>query len=256
MIRIRSIAALLVGTVLSAGPAAAAISDDDGEAICLEGSGDYVVLVHGLTWFPDPIRQTADYFSRQNYSVVTLRYESRKVDQVGDAVEVLRRAVTRYCTDRKRRIHLLGHSMGAIIIRQFLAESPPPRLGRVVLMACPNHGTRLANALHKVPSLKHIFGAAAAQLGTREDCVPRTLAPPSYAPGIIMGGRSMFPFLSPFVPGRDDGVVAIDSGRIDGMGDFLVLPTTHTYLPRCESALFRAHCFFQTGRFLTQTAKR
>jgi pimeloyl-ACP methyl ester carboxylesterase len=256
-----SMAGLLAGFLGVLSPALAAseaspLRTTDADAVCCEGTGDYLVLVHGLSWFHDPIPTTTDFFARQGYFVVTLRYEARKVDAVADAVDVLRRAVARHCSDPKRRIHFLGHSLGAIIIRQFLDESPPPRLGRVVLMACPNRGTTLADLLQKVPSLKHIFGGAAAQLGTRGDCVPFTLGSPRYAPGVIMGGRSMFPFLSPFVPGRDDGVVAVDSGRIDGMADFLVLPTTHTYLPRCENALFQAHCFFQTGHFLIESTSQ
>ena len=177
------------------------------------------------------------------------------MDSLSDVTAALRRVVAEHCTDPNRRIHFLGHSMGAIVIRKFLDESPPPRLGRVVLMGCPNHGTSLADALRHSTALRRVFGSAAAELGTSRRSVPSSLGPARYGPGIIMAGRSVFPFLSPFVHGRDDGVVAIDSGRLDGMADFRILKTTHTFLPRCERALHEADVFFRTGKFSAAPAR-
>jgi pimeloyl-ACP methyl ester carboxylesterase len=49
------------------------------------------------------------------------------------------------------RVHMLGHSMGGIVVRGALAmlgSAVPPRArGRVVLMATPNHGSPVATAL-------------------------------------------------------------------------------------------------------------
>ncbi|MGI8602544.1 MAG: esterase/lipase family protein [Verrucomicrobiales bacterium] len=240
---------LLALSVLPAAKgAAAAITKTD--FVCHEGNGPYLVLVHGLSWFRDSNKIATDFFCKAGYHVIAVQYDSRKIADASDAVAVLRRVVAQTCVDRTRLINFLGHSLGAIVIRQYLAETPPPRLGRVVLMGCPNQGTALANALPRLPALKRVFGGAAAQLGTHEGSLPNTLGPAPYRPGIIMGGRSMFPFLSPFVPGRDDGVVGVESGRLKGMGDFLVLPTTHTYLPRCEVAIVEADSFFKTGKFL------
>jgi pimeloyl-ACP methyl ester carboxylesterase len=245
---------LLIGPV--AGDAAASVPAlAHHNAVCtrVDGRGDYVVLVHGLSWYRDANRAARMFFAARGYSVVAFGYDSRKAASLSDVTSALREGVAANCIDPRRRIHFLGHSMGAIIIRKFLDESPPPRLGRVVFMGCPNHGTSLADALTHSSALRLIFGPAAAELGTGRDSVPSSLGPAPYGPGIIMAGRSMFPFLSPFVPGRDDGVVAVDSGRLEGMADFRVLRTTHTFLPRCERALHEADLFFRTGQFSATT---
>ena len=67
--------------------------------------------------------------------------------------------------------------------------------------------------------------------------------------GIIMGSRSAFPFLSPFVPGTDDGIVAVEAGKVERMGDFLVTPTNHCNIARTEEVLRQIAFFLVHGTF-------
>jgi len=43
------------------------------------------------------------------------------------------------------RIHLVGHSLGAIIIRRALTMAVPVKIGRVVMLAPPNRGSKSAD---------------------------------------------------------------------------------------------------------------
>lgn len=213
------------------------------------GAGDYVVLVHGLDWFRDTLEPTADFLNRQGYETVNVRYPSRQVRNPQEAAHWVRRVISEQCQDRTKRVHLVAHSMGALVVREYLAEGKPDRLGRVVLLAAPNHGTPLAEALRWKPLAK-IFAPAVAV-----SCCPNPMdsslpGSADYAPGILMGNRpGWFPYLSPFIKGPDDGVVAVESGRLDGMADFRVLTTSHTRMPRNPETLREVLAFLQAGRF-------
>ena len=134
--------------------------------------------------------------------------------------------------DRKR-IHLVAHSMGALVVREYLAAGKPARLGRVVLLAAPNHGTPLAEPLKWKPLGRDDRSGRGGLLLSDASPIEACRTTADYAPGILMGNRpGWFPYLSPFIKGPDDGVVAVDSGRLEGMADFRVLTTSHTRMPQ------------------------
>lgn len=215
------------------------------------GAGDYVVLVHGVDWFRDTLKPTADFLNREGYCTINVRYPSRKITCTEEAVDWVDKVVTERCTDPARKIHLIGHSMGTAVVREYLTERRPARLGRVVLLAAPNRGTPLASPLRWKPLGKMICPAAAA-LGCGKKGAP--LAEPAavdFAPGVLMGNRpGWLPFFSPFLPGADDGVVPVSSGALPGMAELRVLPTSHTAMPRNGEVLSETLSFLRTGRFV------
>lgn len=214
------------------------------------GAGDYVVLVHGLDWFRDTLKPTADYLNREGFCTINVRYPSRKVRCTEEAVDWVDKVIAERCTDPAKKIHLVAHSMGTVVVREYLAEHRPSRLGNVVLLAAPNRGTPLASALRWKP-LGRMICPAAAELGCGKKGAP-TAEPAAvdFSPGVIMGNRSgWFPYFSPFLPGPDDGVVPVSSGKLPGMADLRVLPTSHTSMPHDPAALAETLTFLRTGRF-------
>ena len=215
-----------------------------------EGDGDYVVLVHGLSWFRDTLKPAEKHLNALGYHTVHVHYASRKADIRNVVDGRVRDAITEHCTDPNRKIHFVGHSMGGIMIRKYLKSYEIGNLGKVVLMATPNQGTELAETLKRsITPVRKVFGKAVEQLGTTSCSLPNTLGAPDFEPGIIMGSRSAFPFLSPFVPGTDDGVVAVEAGKVEGMRDFIVTPTNHCNIAREEEVLRQIAFFLVHGTF-------
>lgn len=218
----------------------------------LAGAGDYVVLVHGLDWFRNTLEPAAEYLHAEGYETLNVRYPSRKVANPEAAAQWVRQVVAAHCRDPHKRIHLVAHSMGALVVREYLADGKPERLGRVVLLAAPNQGTPLAEALRWKPLGKLFSPAAAAScawVGRGEGSGRRAEAV-DYAPGVIMGNQpGWFPLFSVFIKGADDGVVPVDSGRLPGMAEFRVVRTSHTAMPRNREALEEVRCFLRTGQF-------
>ena len=222
----------------------------DHQTTVREGDGDYVVLVHGLSWFRDTLKPAEKQLNALGYHTVHVHYASRKAD-IGVVVdERIRDAITEHCTDSNRKIHFVGHSMGGIMIRKYLKSYETLNLGKVILMATPNQGTELAETLKRsITPIRKVFGKAVEELGTTSNSLPNTLGPPDFEPGIIMGSRSAFPFLSPFVPGTDDGVVAVEAGKVERMRDFIVTPTNHCTIAREEEVLRQIAFFLVHGTF-------
>jgi triacylglycerol lipase len=213
-------------------------------------AGDYVVLVHGVQWFRETLQPTAERLHAEGYHTVSVLWPTRSCPTLEAAAQLVRTAVQEHCVDEKKRVHFLGHSMGSIVIRQLLTQGTVPHLGRVVLLAPPNHGTPLARPVRS-KILQCLVGRPVKELrpgrkGTVEQLPERLPTPP----GIIMGSRSgWFPMLSWFIPGPDDGVVPVASGPLAGMGDFTVLPVSHTRMPAHQLALDQAVCYLHQGRF-------
>lgn len=67
--------------------------------------------------------------------------------------------------------------------------------------------------------------------------------------GIIAGNRSFNPLFSSWLPGPNDGKVAVSSARLAGMSDFLVLPHSHTWLQWHGDTIAQALTFLRTGHF-------
>ncbi len=75
------------------------------------------------------------------------------------------------------------------------------------------------------------------------------LGPADYEVGIITGNESINLILSRFIPGEDDGKVSVESAKLDGMKDFLVVPHSHTFIMQSDDVIRQILEFLQNGRF-------
>jgi hypothetical protein len=117
------------------------------------------------------------------------------------------------------------------------------------MLAPPNHGSEWVDELRGL-ALFRLAGPAAAQLGTDPGSLPRSLGPVDYELGVLAGNRSFNPLGSWLIPGEDDGTVGVDSARIEGMSDFRVVPSTHTWILHSPRALAEVSHFLAHGAFL------
>ena len=216
-----------------------------------DGPGDTVVVMHGLRWWTmGGMNWMARQFNRAGYRVILVRYPSRKLDCDGIMNGYLAKTMERENTRTGRPIHFMAHSLGAVVTHRFLQDQAPANLGRCVFIGTPHHGTELADLIgRKMPWTLRVIGPAAASLNTSGGGLPDKLRPPNFPLGIIMGDRSNYPFLSPFIPGPDDGVVPVRSGMVKGARDTLVLHEAHVEMIRSPQVFKQARRFIETGAF-------
>ena len=229
----------------------ASCGDDSSPAGEEEEDKESIVLVHGLGRTERSMTVLAQRLRWAGYDVTAFGYDSREAP-VARQAEALAETVERCCREASR-VHFVGHSLGGIVIRTFLAASPPESLGRVVLLVPPSRGSELADRLRDVPVVSQALGPAGRALGTRESDAPAMLPPPAYEMGIVAGDRSVNPLGSAFIKGPDDGMVALARTRVEG-APMIVLPRSHAFIMNSRHAARAVIQFLRTGAFGTTTA--
>jgi len=198
-------------------------------AVCQD---DTVVLVHGLAARPIVMFPLARMLKRSFRQVINWGYPSlwsRIETHVSRFTELFRQL------DEQSggRIHLVGHSMGCIIGRLALAEYLPRRLGRFVMIAPPNRGSRWARTL--APHLGR-FSPPIVQLTDHSDSFVCSL-PPKHIPdvGIIAAQRDL--------------MVAEANTYLGCEADHIVLPGLHSSVLWTRETAEQVRHFIEHGKF-------
>jgi len=211
------------------------------------GDKETVVLLHGLGRGASAMWPLASRIEQAGFDVVRIEYDS-----LGAPPEVILASVARQidacCRDLPNRVHFVGHSLGGLVIRGYLAEHSPLQLGRVVLIASPNAGTPLVDK-YRDTWLMDLAGPTAKTLGTGPLSFPNALPPPNYQVGVIAGVRPAGFVADDGIPGADDGLVPLESAKLAGMADFIVVQTNHSLLRYSRQAARQTIAFLRGGAF-------
>ena len=187
----------------------------------------------------------------RGYRVINWHYRSAFGTLAEHAQAFAREVLPRI--ENAPNVHFVTHSLGGIIVRQFLATHTLPNLGRVVMLAPPNGGSEVADVLQQHSPLIARCVVPLRELGTE---AMEALPAVTYPGGVIAGSRSHIPLFSRWmnhVP--NDGVVAVERTKLAGMTDFIVLRRTHTMLPWSRDALAQVFGFLRDGRFSVPSSK-
>lgn len=206
-----------------------------------------VILLHGLARKASSMNKLEQNLIEQGYLTINVNYPSTKHDieslsewSIGNAIKEV---------DAGVKINFVTHSMGGILVRQYLRRHKLNNLGRVVMLGPPNSGSEVVDILQNLPGFKIINGPAGLQLSATEKGLPQQLGPANFEVGIIAGTRSLNPVLSSFLPYPNDGKVSVESSKLRGMSDHLTLPVTHTFMMRNPKVIQQVITFLREGAF-------
>lgn len=147
------------------------------------------------------------------------------------------------------RIHFVTHSLGGILVRQYLSDRDIDELGRVVMLGPPNQGSAAVDRLADVPGFDWLNGPAGRQLGKGEASIPLRLGPADFELGVIAGNRTIDPVTSAVLDDPDDGRVSVADTRLEGMADFVVVDHSHAFMMRMRRPIELTKAFLETGSF-------
>jgi len=139
--------------------------------------------------------------------------------------------------------HLIGHSLGNIIIRNGFKKGYPPGLGRIVMLAPPNQPQDAAQAVSDNPIFKKITGDCGEKLG---DVSFYCELPVPGVEFVVIAGDAGPEFL---FGEPNDCVVTVESTRLEGMKEHLVLHRTHTFIMNSSDAKNCCVNFLKHGAF-------
>jgi len=198
-----------------------------------------VVYVHGL-WMTgiESLLLRRRLARQRGYRFQVFHYRSVRAP-LAQILSALRDAID--AVDAPQ-VHLLGHSLGGLLIQRCLARYPMRQPGRVVLLGSPLAGSRAAREFARSGWGRTLLGAASAAELLSE--TPRRWDAGREL-GIIAGtlpigfGRLLLKFDE-----DSDGTVGLSETRIAGAAGFLPVRTTHSGL------LWSAQVARETGSFL------
>ena len=206
-----------------------------------------VILLHGLARSDNSFSTMAQALEAADYAVVNYDYPSTSQEIEQLAAEAVREALSQCPAELP--VHFVTHSMGGILVRQYLSQHSIDKLGRVVMLGPPNKGSQVVDTLGNMPGFELINGPAGMQLGTGPTSLPLALGPANFEVGIIAGTQSFNPILSSIIPDTDDGKVSVENTRLVGMKDHIELPITHTFMMNNDQAIAQTLYFLQHGAF-------
>ncbi len=215
--------------------------------LSMSAIADNVILLHGLARSDDSMALLASALEAQGYCVANVDYDSRAGDIESLAVAAISPAL-KTCADAER-IHFVTHSLGGILVRQYLAHHEIENLGRVVMLGPPNKGSEVVDTLRDVPGYHFINGDAGLELGTDENSIPNQLGPATFDLGIIAGTSTVNLILSEMIAGPNDGKVSVENTRLEGMNDHLVMEVTHTFMMRNDDVIEQVIYYLENGKF-------
>ena len=143
-------------------------------------------------------------------------------------------------------IHLVGHSLGGLLLLRLLERHPDPRYGCVVLMGTPYHGSHVARLLASAAPTRYLLGASIRRglLAERPQWDGRTPL------GVLIGSRGVGGgLLAPGLPRPHDGMVAVSEAVVPGATDTVVLKVNHTEMLFSREAARQVAAFLRDGRF-------
>lgn len=203
-----------------------------------------VILIHGLWMHGVVLHPYQRWLRAEGFAVRRFSYPSRRA---GMAANV--RSLSSFVGEtRGAVIHLVGHSLGGLVVLNMLGGDHDPRIRRTVLLGTPSAGSHCGSRISATPALRALLGR------TFEDwlgATRRPAVPPSIEIGVIAGTRSIgFGRLVPGLPRPNDGLIAVHETVLAEAKDSIVLDVNHSGMLVSRSCAAQIASFLRTGSFV------
>lgn len=209
-----------------------------------------ILLLHGFGGHPLQTALLARRLREAGFAVANIGYPSWRwpLDRVLDHLQA---RIAASPIANAPRLHAVGHSMGGLVLRAYIARHRPENLGRVVMLGTPHGGSEIADLLYRWRLHGPILHRAGDLLRTRRlPATEQALGTVDYPLGIIAGDRPMNALLPTRIfRAPNDGKVSVAATHVAGQADHLVMPVAHTAMIYSRPVADQVAHFLRKGRF-------
>ncbi len=222
------------------------------EAAPIAASGKaLVILVHGLGRRGRSMRRLEQ--ALRDHGFATRTWDYPRALPLGELIARFRRYLDQLTATQP--VHLVGHSLGGILIRGALQRRSSFPLARIVMIAPPNRGVGLIDRIGFLGLAERLYGRPVRDLASDGRRVSAYGVPDTEI-GII-AGTQRFHLLNPTayfsaVFGADvphDGTIEVERTKLKGMADFVTVPASHTWMCADPEVIRQTTLFLQRGYF-------
>jgi pimeloyl-ACP methyl ester carboxylesterase len=206
-----------------------------------------VVLQHGLWRSPWSLWRLERALRAHGYAVLNPRYPSTRArieqhaGRLRDAIEAWVEA-----NGEPEEIAFVGHSMGGLVIEEYLRRPDARAPVRCVYVATPHRGAMLCDLRKHWWMFRLFMGTGAALQLSPGDPLHRQPLPFVERSGAIVGSIGAG---NASIPGDDDGTVGVAEAQLAGAADTVTLPHGHTAIAAHEDTIAQVLHFLREGAF-------
>ena len=225
------------------------VASSDASVLESEKDDQCVVLVHGLWRSGFAMRSIASDLQSSGYQTVSVDYPSTQKEIPELAQEFLSKGYTACQEAGARQIHFVSHSMGGILVRQYLQDHRLPEGSKVVMLSPPNQGSELSEKFGDSWWYQWMVGPAGVSLN-REGGIVTELNEIEEPVGIIAAYRDWSLWPDSWLPQPNDGTVSVDSMKLAEMDDFVMVNSGHAMMRYNDDVQLQIRQFLAEGSFV------
>lgn len=205
-----------------------------------------VFLQHGMWRTAMALDRLERTLEGHGYEVVNVGYPSTEDYIEGHAMRLRDTVEARLKRGKVDEISFVGHSMGGLVIHEYLRRPDRRAPSACVYIATPQRGAILADKRRKWFLFEMVMGTkAASQLATTDELHRRAI-PFGPQSGTIVGDIGVG---NGSIPGRDDGTVGVAEATFDGAGASVTVPFGHTRIIVADETMRQVLHFLKKGAF-------
>ena len=201
-----------------------------------------IILIHGIYGNHNDLMKIAEFYANRGYEVISIQYPST-TDNIENISKKYIDPVIKNI-DKNKEKYIIAHSMGTIVTREYLINNKIDNLKKVVFISPPSKGTNLADSI-PAKLLSYGFGKSLFDLSTKKNSFVNTLKDPDYTCKVFIGNKSNNYLYSLIIKGKDDGMVPIDTARLNSCDYELIDGVTHKSILRDNNSIYKIKDFIE-----------